>query len=570
MKLRGRDDPALLELLKKRGGDKYTSHDIQNEIIEIMAHEVQRDLIKDIGTGFFSIIADEYTDIGNKEQLTLCFRWVDEQLDGHEDFLGFYNIPNIASETIVQAIKDSLIRLQLSLSQCRGQCYDGASNMLGKKSGVAKQIQECEAKALPTHCHGHSLSLGVKDATNNCQILSNTMNNTNEIVKLVKYSPKRENLLGELKENLQYKDEEEEDAAAAAGLTKFSATRWTVRAICFERVIDNYNVILKLWDECLKTKLPPDIRGRIIGCSTQMESFDFYFGLHLGVTIFRHTDNLSATLQKANMSSISGQHNTKLTTEVLKGIRNEECFKSFFQTILKKKEALKDISEPEVPRKRKAPARYEVGEGEPWYPKTSEDLYRKICYEALDLIVSAINERFDQPSFKAYAKLEALLLKSLKSEDISYEMAFVKEVYHQDIKVEFLIPQLEIFKVLMKEKKLEYFAEVLDAVKNLDHNTQQMINEVLTICKLLLVNPATSATGERSFSTARRIKTWLRANMSQRRISHLAILNTHKIRSDNIRLLDVANVFVSKNDNRKRNFGSFTEQDLCYILNNNL
>ncbi|CAB4016716.1 Hypothetical predicted protein [Paramuricea clavata] len=44
MKLRGRDDPALLELLKKRGGDKYTSHDIQNEITEIMAHKVQRDL----------------------------------------------------------------------------------------------------------------------------------------------------------------------------------------------------------------------------------------------------------------------------------------------------------------------------------------------------------------------------------------------------------------------------------------------------------------------------------------------------------------------------------------------
>jgi uncharacterized membrane protein YjjP (DUF1212 family) len=88
----------------------------------------------------------------------------------------------------------------------------------------------------------------------------------------------------------------------------------------------------------------------------------------------------------------------------------------------------------------------------------------------------------------------------------------------------------------MKEKKLEYFAEVLDAVKNLDHNTQQMISEVITICKLLLVNPATS---ERSFSTARRIKTWLRANMSQRRFSHLAILNTHKIRSDNLRLVDV-------------------------------
>ena len=74
--------------------------------------------------------------------------------------------------------------------------------MLGKRSGVAKQIQECQPKAHITHCHGHFLGLSVKDATNNSKILSDNMNNTNEIVKLVRYSPKRENLLGELKSNL--------------------------------------------------------------------------------------------------------------------------------------------------------------------------------------------------------------------------------------------------------------------------------------------------------------------------------------------------------------------------------
>lgn len=264
------------------------------------------------------------------------------------------------------------------------------------------------------------------------------------------------------------------------------------------------------------------------------------------------------------MSSISGQRNSKLTNDVLKGLRNEKCFMDFFQTILKKKEALTDISEPRIPRKRKPPVRYEVGEGEPWHPETSEEMYRKIFYEALDLIVSAINERFDQPSFKAFAKLEALLLKSLKSEDISIELAFVKEFYPQDIKVEFLVPQLEIFKVLMKNKNLECFAEVLDAVKSVDHNSKPMISEVITICKLLLVNPATSASGERSLSTARRIKTWLRATMSQKRFNHLAILNIHKKRTDDIDLVDVSNIFASKNDNRKRNFGTFTGQDLCY------
>ena len=87
------------------------------------------------------------------------------------------------------------------------------------------------------------------------------------------------------------------------------------------------------------------------------------------------------------------------------------------------------------------------------------------------MIVSATTERFDQPSFKAYAKLEALLLKSCKSEDVSSELAFVQELYYQDIKVEFLIPQLDIFKILMKDKKLECFLDVLDAWKNLDRNT---------------------------------------------------------------------------------------------------
>ena len=140
-----------------------------------MAHQVQRDPVSDIRGNYFSIIADEYTDASNDEQLSICLRWVDARctmLDVHEDFLGFYKIPNIASDTVVPVIKDTFIRLQLSFQYCRGQCYDGGSNMLGKRSGVAKRIENIQPKAKATHCHGHSLSLVVKDATKNCQILS--------------------------------------------------------------------------------------------------------------------------------------------------------------------------------------------------------------------------------------------------------------------------------------------------------------------------------------------------------------------------------------------------------------
>ena len=202
LKLRGKDLPLLLKWLERKE-NRYTSHDIQNEIIAIMANHVTRDLVSEISSGFFSIICDKYTDISNKEQLTICIRWVDKEFEAHEDFLGFYNIPDIGAETIVTAIKDVLLKLQLSLTNCRGQCYDGASNMMGHKTGVAKRIQDLQPKAYPTHCHGHSLSLSVNDTTKNCKLLSDTMDTAKEIISLIKFSPKRENLLGEIKENLE-------------------------------------------------------------------------------------------------------------------------------------------------------------------------------------------------------------------------------------------------------------------------------------------------------------------------------------------------------------------------------
>ena len=94
------------------------------------------------------------------------------------------------------AIKDVLSKLQLSLVNCRGKCYDGASNITCHKPGVVKRIQDLQPKAYPTHCHGHPLSLSVKDTTKNCKLLSDTMDTATEIVSLIKFSPKRENLLG--------------------------------------------------------------------------------------------------------------------------------------------------------------------------------------------------------------------------------------------------------------------------------------------------------------------------------------------------------------------------------------
>ena len=58
--------------------------------------------------------------------------------------------------SLVQAIKDTLIRLNLPISDCRGQCYDGASNMSGCKNGVATQIiadESGQSLSIVMHMH---------------------------------------------------------------------------------------------------------------------------------------------------------------------------------------------------------------------------------------------------------------------------------------------------------------------------------------------------------------------------------------------------------------------------------
>ena len=67
---------------------------------------------------YFSIMADECTDISNKERFTVCLRWVSKDLKDHEDFIGLYHVDSITADSLTIHIKDALLRLNLQLSQC--------------------------------------------------------------------------------------------------------------------------------------------------------------------------------------------------------------------------------------------------------------------------------------------------------------------------------------------------------------------------------------------------------------------------------------------------------------------
>ena len=203
----GKDKPDVAKRLTSTNtkSKKYTHDQYQNELIGIMAqHVLCLKLIKTQESDFYGLIVDEYTDISNIVELTICIWWVNmEELKIYKDFVGFYEIENIESETMVNAIRDALLCFDLPLSRCRGKTYDDASNKMGKKSKVAIQLKEVERKALVTHSHCHSLNLSVKSTTYNCKLLKDTLETVREICTLVKYSPKHEKLLGSIQENIK-------------------------------------------------------------------------------------------------------------------------------------------------------------------------------------------------------------------------------------------------------------------------------------------------------------------------------------------------------------------------------
>ena len=75
------------------------------------------------------------------------------------------------------------------------------------------------------------------------------------------------------------------------------------------------------------------------------------------------------------------------------------------------------------------------------------------------------------------------------------------------------------------------------------------------LLQIFLIIPATTSTSERTLSAMRRLKNYLRSTMTQQRLNHTLVLHSHKLRTDNMNLPEVAASFISANERRQQYFG---------------
>ena len=69
------------------------------------------------------------TDCDTIEQLSMVLRFVDESANIREEFVQFCSTERITREVIARTILSKLNDWGLDIKDCRGQGYDGASNM---------------------------------------------------------------------------------------------------------------------------------------------------------------------------------------------------------------------------------------------------------------------------------------------------------------------------------------------------------------------------------------------------------------------------------------------------------
>ena len=143
------------------------------------------------------------------------------------------------------------------------------------------------------------------------------------------------------------------------------------------------------------------------------------------------------------------------------------------------------------------------------------------------------------------------------------------KIYEKDIKMDLLQIQLQMLPGLIKTynqnqhnitiKEVTLISTLCDVIRFNDtiSVSKTMLSEVFKLLRIFLTIPVTTATAERTFSTLRRLKNYLRSTMGQQRLNNMMLLHIHKDLTDDIDNIKIAQEFVNANERRMNYFGTF-------------
>ncbi|GKB67994.1 zinc finger MYM-type protein 1-like protein [Tanacetum coccineum] len=123
--------------------------------------ETTKAIVNDIcgaPNGYFAILVDEYEDMVGDEHIVVCLRYVDKKGDVAEKFLGIARVMDHKKDvSLKDAISSLLLKNSLSVSNVRGQSYNGVRKMYYDVSGLKTLIKNETQSAYYVHCFAQQL-----------------------------------------------------------------------------------------------------------------------------------------------------------------------------------------------------------------------------------------------------------------------------------------------------------------------------------------------------------------------------------------------------------------------------
>jgi len=221
-----------------------------------------------------------------------------------ETFIGLVHIKDTSVLSLKKAIVDLLAHHSLTLSNVRGQCYDGASNMQGELGGLKMLIRQESRSAHSVHCFAHQLQLTLVAVSKKCVQVGELVLLISNILNVLGASFKRvDNFQESQKKHLQMalvmgELETGRGLNQELGLVKAGDTRWGSHYKSFGNFISSFDSIVDVLDTLVVNATTLEERASASGFLISCQTFEIIFLLHLMTDVLGITNDFNVSLQK--------------------------------------------------------------------------------------------------------------------------------------------------------------------------------------------------------------------------------------------------------------------------------
>ncbi|XP_019056423.1 PREDICTED: zinc finger MYM-type protein 1-like [Tarenaya hassleriana] len=323
------NDVVSKVLLKNApGNSQMVSPTIQKDIVQCFAEQITQDIIQEIGHDVFGLLVDESSDVSDKEQMAVVFRFVDKNGIVKERFIELIHVKETSALSLKSAIDSLFAKYGLSLKQIRGQGYDGASNMKGEFNGLRSLISRENRAAYYVHCFAHQLQLVVVAVAKELFDVGNFFDMISLLLNVVGGSCKRKDMIREshrIKVNEKINNGE---ISIGTGLyqditlQRPGNTRWGSHYKTLLRLVELFSSVIEVLEHVENDGTDAVKRRQAYGLLKYFHTFDFVFYLQLMLLILGLTDNLSMALQRKDQDILNAISLVKSTKRQLQQQRD--------------------------------------------------------------------------------------------------------------------------------------------------------------------------------------------------------------------------------------------------------